>query len=74
MGFQPDVFDSAPGDESYSPLHQLYLVTWKDGSQPRELRSLQEAQDAEEKGAVEIEQRGVIINEPFLTWPGGSGS
>jgi len=71
LGFQPYVFDSAPGGEAYSPLRQLYLVTWKDGSQPRELRSLQEVQDAEEKGAVEIEQREVVINEPCLTWPGG---
>ncbi len=71
LGFQPDVFDSAPGDEGYSPLRSLYLVTWKDEGRARELRSLSEMQEAEEKGAVEIEGQEVVINEPFLTWPGG---
>ncbi len=31
MGFQPDVFDSAPGDETYSPLRAVNLVTWPGG-------------------------------------------
>ena len=71
LDFQPDVFDSVPGDKGYSPLRSLHLVTWKDEGRARELRSLSEVQEAEEKGEVKIERQEVVINEPFLTWPGG---
>lgn len=71
LGFQPDVFDSAPGDEDYSPLRRLYLVTWKDESAAREIRTLQGVIEARESGEIEIERQDTVINEPFLTWPGG---
>jgi hypothetical protein len=32
MGFQADVFDSAPTDPGYSPLRELNLVTSKEGA------------------------------------------
>jgi hypothetical protein len=54
-------------DEGYSPLRSLYLVTWKNEGRARELRSLSEVQEAEEKGEVKIERQEVVINEPFLT-------
>lgn len=71
MGFQPDIFDSAPGDGGYSPLRRLYLVTWKDENGARELKSLSELREAEENGEVTIEKQDVVINEPFLKWPSG---
>ncbi len=71
LGFQPDVFDSAPGDENYSPLRQLYLVTWQDESEAREIKTLRGVIEARESGEVEIERQDTVINEPFLTWPGG---
>ncbi len=71
LGFQPDVFDSAPGDENYSPLRRLYLVTWKDESAAREIKTLQGVREARESGKIEIERQDTVINEPFLTWPGG---
>ncbi len=71
LGFQPDVFDSVPGDEGYSPLRRLYLVTWKDEGEARELKTLGEVQEAEQNGEVKIEKQNVVINEPFLKWPGG---
>ena len=71
LGFQPDIFDSAPGDEGYSPLRRLYLVTWNDESAAREFTSLNELEEAEAAGEVTIEQQDVVINEPLLTWPGG---
>ncbi len=71
LGFQPDVFDSAPGDEGYSPLRRLYTVTWKDEGGARELETLDEVLEAEESGEVAIERQDVVINEPFLKWPGG---
>ncbi len=71
LGFQPDIFDSVPGDEGYSPLRRLYTVTWKDEGQARELKSLGELEEAERNGEVTIEKQDVVINEPFLKWPGG---
>ncbi len=71
LGFQPDVFDSVPGDEGYSPLRRLYLVTWKDKGQAGELKTLRELEKAERNGEVTVEKQDVVINEPFLKWPGG---
>lgn len=71
LGFQPDVFDSAPGDENYSPLRRLYLVTWKDESEAREIKTLQGVIAARESGEVTIEPQETVVNEPFLTWPEG---
>ena len=72
LGFQPDVFDSAPGDEAYSPLRALVLVTWVDGARSSVLRSAAELEAAIADGRLSIERPGVVVNMPFLTWPGGS--
>ncbi len=71
LGFQPDVFDSPPGTDSYSPLRALNKVSWEDESSARVLKSAAEVRDAEENGEVKIERPGVVVNMPFLTWPGG---
>lgn len=31
FGFQPDVFDSVPGDARYTPLRRVNFFTWKQG-------------------------------------------
>ncbi len=69
--FQPDVFDRPPGADGYSPLRAVHLVTWKNERAARELRSAAEVKAAEAKGEVAIERPGVVVNMPFLTWPGG---
>ncbi len=71
LGFQPDIFDSAPGDAGYSPLRALYLVTWNDAGAARELTALSEVTAAEQAGELITERQDAVINEPFLTWPGG---
>jgi len=71
FGFQPDVFDSAPGDEGYSPLRALYLVTWRKESATEVLRSAEEVQAAIDAGRLTVERPGVVVNMPFLSWPGG---
>ncbi len=68
---QNAVFDSIPGDENYSPLWQVYLVTWEDGVTPLVLRSVEEILMAEGQGRVVIEETSTIINCPILVWPGG---
>ena len=71
FGFQPDVFDSVPGIESYSPLRAINLVTWNEGVTAVELRSVAEVKAAESRGEVTIVQPGIVVNMPILTWPGG---
>jgi type I restriction-modification system DNA methylase subunit len=38
-GFQPNITDSQPGDNNYSPLWKVNLVTWNNCITPRELTS-----------------------------------
>ncbi len=71
LGFQPDVFDAPPGTEGYSPLRALNKISWKDESSAWVLKSAAEVKEAEENGAVKIERPDVVVNMPFLTWPGG---
>lgn len=72
FGFQPDVFDLPPGAAGYTPLRALNLVTWKEERSARVLKSAEEARAAEARGEVSISRPGVVINMPFLMWPGGS--
>jgi hypothetical protein len=69
--FQPDVFDNPPGAKGYTPLRALHLVTWKDGANARELRHADAVRMAAANDEIVIERPGVVINMPFLTWPGG---
>ncbi len=68
LGFQPDVFDSVPDDEDYTPLRAISLVTWQDGTEPRELMSVSEIEEAADAGDLVIEQPGVVVNMPILVW------
>jgi hypothetical protein len=70
LGFQPDVFDNPPGTEGYSPLRTLHTFTWGDESQAIELKSVADLLQAEQDGLVMIEAQPVVINMPFLSWPG----
>lgn len=71
MGFQPDVFDSVPGDAAYTPLRALALVTWRQGRSGRELKLVDEIRKAEASGEVTIGRPGVVVNMPMVEWPGG---
>ena len=72
LGFQPDIFDNAPGSEGYRPLRRVNLVTWSEGAEPRLVQSLDELIVAQEAGEVSVELPGVVINMPFVKWPTGS--
>jgi len=72
LGFQPDVFDNPPGSDGYTPLRKIVFVTWAEGTKARELKSLAEVKEAESKGELTLEESGVVVNMPFITWPGGT--
>ena len=71
FGFQPQVADSQPGDDKYSPLWNVNAVTWSDDAQPRELKSEMEILEARDSGELFFEEAGVIVNCPFVKWDGG---
>ncbi len=71
FGFQADVFDNPPETEGYSPLRAVNLVTWEDDASARVLQSAAEVEEAEAAGEVTIEQPGIVVNMPMVTWPGG---
>lgn len=68
LGFQPDVFDSVPDDENYTPLRAVNLVTWQADVEPRQLVSVEEILTAVEAGELSIEQPSVVVNMPILVW------
>lgn len=71
MGYQADVFDQMPGEDGYSPLRAVHLVTWANVAAPRTLRSAEEVRAAAATGEVTITRSGAVVNMPLLTWPGG---
>lgn len=68
LGFQLDIFDSVPGDEVYTPLRQIHLVTWAADSSPEQLNHVSDILEAEESGNVTIESSGIVVNMPILVW------
>ncbi len=71
LGGQADIFAHPPGDAAYRPLRAITLVTWKDEKSARVLKSVAALRRVIESGAVSLEEPGVVVNMPFLTWPGG---
>ena len=72
FGFQPDVFDSVPGDPAYRPLRRVGLVSWQDGVEPRLLRSAEEILAAQGAGELRVEATNTVVNMPMTRWPGGN--
>jgi hypothetical protein len=72
FGFQPDVFDTAPGDPAYTPLREVNLVTWREAAEPRTLTSVDQIDRARARHDVQVEPSRVVVNMPFVQWPGGT--
>lgn len=72
LGFQPDVFDSIPGNPGYRPLRRITVVSWRAGITPRLLRSVDEITAAEKAGGLTIEVSSTVVNMPMIRWPGGN--
>ncbi len=71
FGFQPDIFDSVPGDAGYRPLREIHLVEWTASATAVELRSIDELSAAEARNDLTIRVTGIVVNIPILAWPGG---
>ena len=71
-GFQPNVADSQPGDNKYSPLWKVNLVIWNNGTTPRELTSEEDIVNAIKNKELTIKPTNIIVNCPFVQWKDGS--
>ncbi|MEP6576319.1 MAG: hypothetical protein ABJB85_07825 [Nitrososphaerota archaeon] len=72
LGFQIPVLGAKPGDEGYSPLLQLNMVIWKDGSPAKELKSVQEIMTAQQNGSLTVNRTSIIVNHPAIKWQDGA--
>jgi hypothetical protein len=63
---QRNIVDTVPGDEDYTPLWRVTMVTWRDGVAPRTLRSAAEVQAAQAAGEVTLQETGTVVNCPIL--------
>lgn len=66
FGFQPNVIGSIPGERGYSPLWIHVFVSWKAGSTPRTLMSVQQIKQAARDAELTLEPSDLIINCPVL--------
>ncbi|CAM4380187.1 hypothetical protein [Palleronia rufa] len=71
LNYQPDVFDRPVGSYGYTPLRRIMLVTWKNDARARVLTSAADVEAARSAGDIEVRDSGIVVNMPFLTWPGG---
>ncbi|MBB3213102.1 hypothetical protein FHW67_002391 [Herbaspirillum sp. Sphag1AN] len=51
---------------NYSPLWQVYAVSWNAGKQPHLLKSEEEVLAAEEAGDVQIDKTRIVVNCPVV--------
>lgn len=63
---QRNIIDTLPGDEDYTPLWSVTMVTWKAGVTPRTLRSRAEVEAAQAAGEVTLEQTDTVVNCPVV--------
>jgi hypothetical protein len=66
---QAPVVGTAPGAPDFTPLLRVNNVRWT--GQPELLDSAQKVQAAAAGGALELEASDIVVNYPFVSWPGG---
>ena len=66
---QLPVVSTHPGQTDYTPAFQISRVTFT--GTPRLLSSAEAVRDAATSGRTRIENTGVVVNYPFVRWPGG---
>ena len=71
LGYQPDVFDSPPGFDGYSPLRKVILVKWVVEENMVEFMSVNDINSAVDKGVVTLTPTDIVVNMPFMTWSDG---
>jgi len=75
---QPDVLSQVPSpvgpgntNGNYSPLWQLFMVTWNSGKTPSLLDSEAKVLAAQQAGDVTVQSTSIVINGPVVSTPSG---
>jgi hypothetical protein len=63
---QRNIIDTVPGDDDYTPLWRVVMVTWKPGETPRTLRSAAAVRAAVRAGDVRVKRTTTVVNCPVL--------
>jgi len=66
---QLPVASTAPGRDDYTPLFRISRVTFSGSA--KVLNSAAAIRDAASSGGVKIEETKILVNYPFVKWPGG---
>jgi len=70
-GYQHEVFEAGPGDRGYSPASELVYAEWRRNLTPEVLASAEEVGQAVADRRVALEEPGIVLNLPAVSWPGG---
>lgn len=70
FGYQIDILDSVPGEETYTPLRHPHIVTWKEDAEPEILKSVDQLMAAKQAGRLTIKPTDVVVTAPVVSWPG----
>lgn len=71
MGFQAGIGSSAPGDENYSPMWRIHMISWNDPSSAVLLETIDEINANQKDGIIDVSlarpmDRDHIVNCPFI--------
>lgn len=70
-GYQHEVFEAGPGERAYSPASELVYAEWRRNLNPEVLASAEEVERAVADGRVSLEEPGIVLNLPPVSWPDG---
>jgi hypothetical protein len=65
LGFQPGVATTKPGDQYYSPMWRIQVITWKDPSSATVLENVQDITSKSDQTTTTL--AGFIVNCPFFS-------
>jgi hypothetical protein len=63
---QRNIIDTVPGEDDYTPLWRVTMLTWRDGVSPRTLRSAAAVRAAIRTGQLTAKRTTIIVNCPVL--------
>jgi hypothetical protein len=63
---QRNIVDTVPGRPDYTPLWAVRMVTWKDGTTARVLRSKSAVDAAVRAGQATVRPMSIVVNCPVL--------
>ena len=60
------MIDVVPGMDGYTPLWRVTMLTWRDGADPRTLRSASAVRAAIRTGELTARRTSAVVNRPVL--------